>query len=148
MDAGHIGSLPISVVAVLEPFDSWRSGPHLPTYIEEKWIDGQLYGRSVVVVLIGANTAGRKWINYEIEKGWSDRKGVLGIHVHNLKDSGGDQSYKGNNPFNDFTLGSTKLSSIVKTYDPPFTTSTSVYKHINDNVADWIEQAIEIRGQY
>jgi len=36
MDAGHIGSLPISVVAVLEPFDSWRSGPHLPTYIEEE----------------------------------------------------------------------------------------------------------------
>lgn len=114
----------------------------------KKWIDGQLYGRSVVVVLIGANTAGRKWINYEIEKGWSDRKGVLGIHIHNLKDSGGDQSYKGNNPFDDFTLGTMKLSSIVKTYDPPFTTSTGVYKHINDNVADWIEQAIEIRGQY
>ena len=32
----------------------------------EKWIDNQLVGTSVTVVLIGSNTAGRKWINYEI----------------------------------------------------------------------------------
>lgn len=114
----------------------------------KKWIDDQLYGRSVVVVLIGANTAGRKWIKYEIEKGWTDKKGIFGIHVHNLKDSGGAQSSKGFNPFDDFTIGTTKLSSIVKAYDPPFATSTNVYKHINDNLADWIEQAIEIRSRY
>lgn len=116
----------------------------------QKWIDDQLYGKSVVVVLIGAKTAGRKWIKYEIEKGWNQKKGVLGIYIHNLKDAAGNQATKGANPFNDFTIKSSgaKLSSIIKTYDPPFTTSTNVYKHINDNLADWIEKAIEIRGTY
>lgn len=116
----------------------------------KNWIDAQLHGRSVVVVLIGAKTAGRKWIQYEIEKGWADGKGVLGIYVHNLKDSAGEQSSKGINPFDEFTLfgSSTRLSSVVKAYDPPYTTSTNVYKHIDENLADWIEKAIEIRGQY
>lgn len=116
----------------------------------QTWIDDQLYGKSVAVVLIGTNTAGRKWIKYEIERAWTEGKGILGVYVHNLKDSLGNQATKGANPFADFTLGTngTKLSSIVKAYDPPYVASSSVYKHINDNLADWIEAAIEIRGQY
>lgn len=114
------------------------------------WIDTQMFSRSVVVVLIGSDTAGRKWIDYEIEKGWKERKGVLGVHIHNLKNVNGDQALKGANPFKGFTIGAAKtpLSSIIKTYDPPFAASTSVYKHINDNLADWIEEAIQIRNRY
>src|SRR5471030_1563080 len=52
----------------------------------KKWIDGQLNGTSCAVVLIGANTAGRKWIKYEIESAWNAGKGVLGIYIHGLKD--------------------------------------------------------------
>lgn len=114
----------------------------------QKWIDGQLNGKSVAIILIGSKTAGRKWINYEIIKAWNDKKGVLGIYIHNLKDIGGNQSTKGNNPFDDITVGKSKLSSIVKAYDPPFLTSTYVYDHIKENLADWIEEAIEIRGKY
>lgn len=116
----------------------------------QKWIDDQLSGRSCAVVLIGAKTAGRKWINYEIEKAWSDGKGVLGVYVHNLKDSAEKQSTKGSNPFDEFTIdsGRKKLSSVVKAYDPPYVTSTNVYKHIADNLADWIEEAIKIRDKY
>ena len=33
-----------------------------------EWIDNQMAKRSCLVVLIGATTSGRKWINYEIEK--------------------------------------------------------------------------------
>lgn len=114
----------------------------------QKWIDDQLDGKSVAVVLIGSKTAGRKWINYEIKKAWNDKKGVLGIYIHNLKDSDGNQSSKGNNPFDDFSIGKVKLSSIVKAYDPPYSTSTNVYDYIKENLADWIEKAIEIRGKY
>jgi len=32
----------------------------------QKWIDDQLDGRSCTVVLIGKDTAKRKWINYQI----------------------------------------------------------------------------------
>ena len=42
----------------------------------------------------------------------------------------------------------TKLSSIVKTYDPPFTDSKKVYDHIKTNLSDWIESAIKIRANY
>jgi MTH538 TIR-like domain (DUF1863) len=116
----------------------------------EKWINNQLQGSSVVILLIGANTADRKWINYEIKKGWNEKKGVLGIYVHNLKNSAGEQSLKGANPFEEFTIGTSKirLSTVVKAYDPPYAASTNVYKHIQDNLAEWIEHAIEIRGQY
>ncbi len=45
----------------------------------KKWIDDNMVGRSCLIVLIGNGTANRKWINYEIEKAWNDRKGVVGI---------------------------------------------------------------------
>jgi hypothetical protein len=114
----------------------------------QKWIDCQLDGKSVAIVLIGSNTAGRKWIDYEIEKAWNDKKGVLGIYIHNLKDSDCNQSSKGKNPFDGFTVGKSKLSSIVKAYDPPSSISTSVYEYIKKNLANWIEEAIDIRGQH
>jgi len=116
----------------------------------EKWIAEQMKGKSCVIVLIGSGTAGRKWIKHEIKKGWNDGKGLLGIHIHNLKDRDGNQSTKGSNPFTSFTVGDDKkkLSSIVKTYDPPYSTSTNVYNHIRDNIVDWIEEAIEIRNKY
>jgi len=116
----------------------------------QKWIDTQMSGRSCVVVLIGANTAGRKWINYEIEKAWNSGKGVVGIHIHNLLDASQSQASKGGNPFSGFTVGEKKtpLTSIVKTYDPPYSTSTYVYSHIKDNLVSWIEEAITIRGEY
>ena len=44
----------------------------------KKWIDGQLNGKSVAIVLIGTKTAGRKWINYEIKKAWNNQKGLFG----------------------------------------------------------------------
>lgn len=116
----------------------------------QEWIDGQLTGKSCTVVLIGAKTAGRKWIKYEIEKSWNDRKGVLGIYIHNLLDSDGQKSVKGSNPFTNFTMDrdGKKLSSIVKAYDPPYSKSTSVYNHISTNIADWVEEAISIRDNY
>lgn len=112
----------------------------------QRWIDNQLDGKSVAIVLVGADTAGRKWINYEIKKAWDDKKGLLGIHIHNLKDNDGNQELKGNNPFSGFTVAGKDLASIVKTYDPPYTTSTDVYSYIKDNLADWIETAIGIRN--
>ena len=51
----------------------------------KKWISDQMSGKSCIVVLIGSDTTGRKWINHEIIKGWNDGKGVVGIYIHNLK---------------------------------------------------------------
>jgi len=114
----------------------------------KRWIDEQMKGKSVVIVLIGSHTAGRKWIKYEIKRGWELGKGLLGIYIHNLKDENGNQSPKGRNPFDDFTLNGKKLSEIVKAYDPPYSTSKYVYDYIKTHLEDWVEEAIEIRGQY
>ncbi|AFM14198.1 TIR domain-containing protein [Turneriella parva] len=116
----------------------------------QRWIDGQLFGKSVTIVLIGRETAGRRWISYEIEKSWSEGKGLLGIHIHNLKDSGQRQDYKGQNPFAHVSInfGRLNLGGIVPVYDPPYTDSTWVYSHIKSNLASWIEEAIAVRNRF
>lgn len=116
----------------------------------QKWIDDELKGKGCVVVLIGAKTANRKWVDYEIKKGWGRRKGLLGVHIHRLKNLAKEQDVKGANPFEGFTLceGKKKLASVVKTYDPPQSTSTSVYEYIQKNLADWVDEAVTIRANF
>ena len=43
----------------------------------EKWIDGQISGKSCAVVLLGADTAGRKWIEHGICKARNEKKAYL-----------------------------------------------------------------------
>jgi len=113
----------------------------------KKWIAEQMQGRSCTIVLIGSNTAGRKWITHEIIKSWDKGMGVLGIYIHNIENSKGEQCAKGSNPFDYVTHGPSgkRLSSIVIAYDPPKSTSSGVYNYIADNIENWIEKAIDIR---
>lgn len=101
-------------------------------------------------MLIGADTAGRKWIKYEIKESWNNNKGLLGVNIHRLKNLDGEQSSKGSNPFDEFTVGEAKkkLSSVVKVYNPPHTDSKDAYAYIKDNLEDWIEEAISIRDDF
>lgn len=114
----------------------------------KRWIHEQMEGRSCCVVLIGAQTAERKWVQYEIAYAWDKGKGVVGVYIHNLKDREGRQAAKGRNPFDMFTLGNARLSSIVRAYDPPYTDSIRVYDYIKKNLGLWVEEAIEIRNKY
>ena len=113
----------------------------------KKWIADQMHGRSCTVVLVGSNTAGRKWINHEIIKSWDDGMGVVGIHIHGLKNLDGKVAAKGSNPFANLTHGASgkKLSSIVKCYDPPGSTSKERYAWIAKNLKPAVEGAIQIR---
>ena len=114
----------------------------------KEWISNQMKGRTCTVILVGTNTADRKWINHEIIESWNKGMGVLAIHIHNMTDSNDKQSSKGANPLYYVTHGPTKkrLSTIANTYDPPRTTSKGVYSYISDNIEDWIEEAIRIRN--
>ncbi len=84
--------------------NSWEEVKNKGDAAIQKWIDDNMSGKGCQIVLIGANTAGRRWVKYEIKKAWDDKKGVLGIHVHNLKDNDQNQSSKGSNPFSTFTV--------------------------------------------
>ena len=43
----------------------------------EEWIDDNMSGKSCVVVFVGENTAGRKWIKHEIKKAWEENRGLF-----------------------------------------------------------------------
>ena len=113
----------------------------------KKWIADQMHGRSCTVVLVGRNTAGRKWINHEIIESWGDGMGVVGIHIHGLKNLDGKVATKGSNPFANLThkASGKKLSSIVKCYDPSGSTSKERYAWIAKNLKAAVEGAIQIR---
>jgi len=109
----------------------------------KKWIADNMAHRSCVIILVGEETANRPWVKYEIKKAWNDKKGLVGVYIHNLKDPRYGRSSKGTNPFEKFTLGEKSLSSIVKCYNPD---SNDAYNDIQNNLEDWIEEAIEIRN--
>lgn len=114
----------------------------------KRWINQQMHGRSALVVLIGANTAGRKWINYEIEHAWINRMGVLGVYISGLRDMEGRMSGYGRNPFADFRLSDQVLTSIVPTLMPTGYTSQEIYASIRVNLSTYIERAISVRNMY
>jgi hypothetical protein len=108
----------------------------------QAWIDSSMKNRSCVVVLVGSETANRKWVKYEIKKAWSDGKGLFGIYIHNLKDPNYGSCKQGANPFDNFTVGDKKLSLFVKCYNPK---ATDAYNDIKNNISNWIETAIAAR---
>lgn len=61
-------------------------------------IDYGLAGTSVTVVCIGNKTAGRKFINYEIQKSIDRGNGVLGVQIHHLKNFDGESDLAGETP--------------------------------------------------
>lgn len=56
------------------------------------WIDKQLNGTSVTVVLVGAKTCSSKWVKYEIKKSIEIGNGLLGIDISKIKNLQGNTS--------------------------------------------------------
>jgi hypothetical protein len=115
----------------------------------KKWIADQMKGRTCCIVLVGSETANRKWINHEIVKAWDKGLGVVGIYIHGLKNLAGETSTQGYNPFDYISFGSTgkKLSSIVKCYNPTGATGKDKYDWISKHLENAVQEAIDIRGK-
>ncbi len=64
----------------------------------KKLIDDGLMNTSVTVVCIGEKTAGRKYINYEIQQSIARGNGIVGIQIHHLKDKYGNTDSVGTIP--------------------------------------------------
>lgn len=64
----------------------------------KKLIDNGLIGTSVTVVLIGAQTAQRRFVNYEIEQSIARGNGLLGIYIGGIKNSSGNTDTQGSVP--------------------------------------------------
>jgi hypothetical protein len=127
----------------------------------KKWIDDNMKYRSCVVVLVGNNTANKKWVKYEIEKAWNDGKGLVGIYIHNLKCPINGYGVQGSNPFSQYTINNRtmNLSNYLECYDPPtyhidkifddsLTIGQCVYRNIKNNIESLVERAIKLRETY
>jgi hypothetical protein len=78
----------------------------------KKMIDDGLKNTSVTVVLIGGKTAGRKYINYEIEKSIERGNGIVGIQIHHLKNKDKETDDAGTTPAK-LTAGGYKVYKYV-----------------------------------
>ena len=92
----------------------------------KRLIEGGLDGTSVTVVLIGAETASRTYVSYEIEKSVARGNGLLGIRIHNLKDRDGRTAPAGLVP-----------DALTKTGAP-------VYLWEYGKLGEWVEKAYEV----
>lgn len=106
----------------------------------QKWIDDNMAYRRCVVVLVGSDTANRKWVQYEIKRAYDSGKGLFGIYIHNLNCLKNGRCGQGRNPFDGFTInnGQQKLSSVIPCYDPGY----DAYKYIAANMQNWVAGAI------
>src|SRR4030042_3343142 len=123
---------------------SWEEGKWKGKEAVQKWIDRELEGTSVTVVLIGYKTSSSEFVDYEIKQSRSLGKGLFGIYIHNLKNQDGKTDFKGKNPFENFCIQEndemTYLSQIYPTYD-------WVDSDGYNNFADWVERAVRKAGR-
>jgi hypothetical protein len=76
----------------------WEETKRRGDYAVKRLIDTGLEGTSVTVVLIGARTAQRQYVSYEIARSISQGNGLLGIFIHNIKDKSGRSDAPGEVP--------------------------------------------------
>lgn len=109
----------------------------------KKMINKALEGTSVTVVLIGAETNGRKWVRYEIRKSYKKGNGMLGVYIHKIKDNNGLTDIKGSNQFGE--IGQDENGNgiyfwqLFPTYD---WVDNDGYK----NFGNWVEKAAKKAG--
>ena len=95
----------------------------------KNWIDNQLKGTTVTVVLVGAKTNKSKWVKYEIEQSIIRENGLLGINISGINNLEGNTT--------------TCCEAMPKGY--PF------YKWVADNgyenLGKWVEAAAKSAGK-
>ena len=110
----------------------------------EKWIEEQLKGTSVTVVLFGAETYDREWVRHEIKRSYELQKGILAIDIHSVKDPQLGTDKQGRNPLDYWTVKrngkDVPMSKIYKTYD---WVRDDGYR----NLPGWIEAAAGAAGR-
>jgi uncharacterized protein involved in response to NO len=76
----------------------WEESKKKGDDVIKKMIDAALLNTSVTVVCIGAKTAGRKFINYEINQSIARGNAIFGLQIHHLKNHSGETDTVGETP--------------------------------------------------
>ena len=87
-----------SAAAGFQDASLWEEAKRKGDEDVKKMINNGLVGTSVTVVLIGAETAQRKYVDYEIAQSISRGNGLLGIYISGIKDRNGNPDSQGSAP--------------------------------------------------
>ena len=96
----------------------------------KKMIDEGLFMSSVTAVLIGKETAERKYVQYEIDESVSRGNGLLGVRIEKIKNKDGETDDAGKNP-------------LPSGYPVHFWYRDEGY----ENFGTWVEKAAEEAGK-
>lgn len=105
----------------------------------KRWINKQLNGTSVTVVLIGAETLNRPFVKYEICESLRKGNAIIGVYIHKIKNLKSKTSLKGD------------VDTIVGYYNkaPIYfdVIADAIYDYVIDdgyhNLGKWVEQAAQ-----
>ncbi|MBI5216186.1 MAG: TIR domain-containing protein [Ignavibacteriae bacterium] len=110
----------------------------------KRWINKQLDGTSVTVVLLGSDTSNRPYVQYELQQSFQKGNGLLGIYIHQLRDRNEQTSVKGSNHFG--AIGYDEKGNPIY-----FSTNYPCYDWVDnngyDNIGKWIELAAQKAGR-
>jgi len=95
----------------------------------KNWIDSQLKGTSVTVVLVGEKTCSSRWVKYEIQKSIERGNGLIGVDISKIKDLNGKTTER--------------CGEIPKGYKLHLWNNGDGYK----NLGTWIEEAAKLAGK-
>lgn len=95
----------------------------------KNWINKQLEGTSVTVVLVGSLTCSSRWVKYEIDQSIARGNGLLGIDISKIKDLQGNTSER--------------CGRIPEGYQFYLWNNDDGY----NNMGDWIEKAASDAGR-
>jgi hypothetical protein len=119
------------------------------------WIDEQLDGTSVTVVLIGSKTLSRRFVKYEIQQSIKRKNGLVGIHINQIKDKNGKIKRETSASLDKYDPRKSAEENLFS--EEPYKTfwyekDTSLFKPsahtwISDNLDSWIENAATLAGR-
>lgn len=118
---------------------AWESIQRRGTQAVQNWIDTQMNGTSVTIVLIGAETLQRPWVRYEIQKTLERRSGLLGISLSGMTNINRLVEFKQSS-----TVGTPFENKVLGVKYP-------IYNWVSDsgrqNLGRWIEDAARRAGR-
>ena len=107
----------------------------------KRWIDDQMHGASVTVVLIGAGTYTRRWVKYEIQQSHMNGKGLLGVRLTGVMNQRRETERPGPDPIAACDLRDREGRRV----------RYPVYGWVADdgrqNLATWVEDAAQAAGR-
>jgi hypothetical protein len=122
----------------------WEEANRFGDVAIRRMIDEGLDNTSITVVLIGAETAGRPWVLYEIQKSYDRGNGLLGVYLNDIRDQYGFTDIMGANPFKRLYIqGSAGMRWMSDTYP----TYSWVKDNGPQNFGIWVENAARTAGR-